>query len=191
MRILLFHILFALLSQQTTFLETENLKTSKSEKVQKDSQVFNFSDSQILYYENQIRLADSLYKNYLPQYNFEEVKAAVMFFDSCQSSAVSRQPWRLFNKKVADENKLIADRRLLTAAKAHYYHAVGLTEKDDIVGACEHYLIALEIVEELGMMDKDKRLKAHGKKNSDYNKENYKKIRLTDSFMVTSTSIMT
>ena len=34
------------------------------------------------YFENQIRLADSLYKNYLPQYNFEEVKAAVMFFDS-------------------------------------------------------------------------------------------------------------
>ena len=33
-------------------------------------------------------------------------------------------------------------------AKAHYYHAVGLTEKDDIVGACEHYLIALEIMEE-------------------------------------------
>ena len=99
------------------------------------------------YFESQIRLADSLYKNYLPQYNFEEVKAAVMFFDSCQSSAVSRQPWRLFNKKVADENKLIADRRLLTAAKAHYYHAVGLTERDDIVGACEHYFIALEIME--------------------------------------------
>ena len=143
------------------FFETENLKTSKSEKVlkifqvfsfsdsqiQKDSQVFSFSVSQILYFENQIRLADSLYKNYLPQYNFEEVKAAVMFFDSCQSSAVSRQPWRLFNKKVADENKLIADRRLLTAAKAHYYHAVGLTERDDIVGACEHYFIALEIME--------------------------------------------
>ena len=171
------------------FLESENLKTSKSEKgqkifqvfnfsdsqiqkdsqvfnfsdsqiqkdsqvfnfsdsqIQKDSQVFSFSDSQILYFENQIRLADSLYKNYLPQYNFEEVKAAVMFFDSCQSSAVSRQPWRLFNKKVADENKLIADRRLLTAAKAHYYHAVGLTERDDIVGACEHYFIALEIME--------------------------------------------
>ena len=34
-------------------------------------------------------------------------------------------------------------------AKAHYYHAVGLTEKDDIVGACEHYLIALEIMEPL------------------------------------------
>ena len=36
------------------------------------------------YYESQIRKADSLYKNYLPQYNFEEVKAAVEFFDSYQ-----------------------------------------------------------------------------------------------------------
>ena len=105
MRILLFHILFALLSQQTFFLETENLKTSKSEKgqkifqvfnfsdsqIQKDSQVFSFSVSQILYYENQIRLADSLYKNYLPQYNFEEVKKAVEFFDSLRLTTANGQ----------------------------------------------------------------------------------------------------
>ena len=45
----------------------------------------SFSDSQIQHYEKQIRLADSLYKNYLPQYNFEEVKAAVMFFDSLRA----------------------------------------------------------------------------------------------------------
>ena len=99
------------------------------------------------YFESQIRLADSLYKNYLPQYNFEEVKAAMEFFDSVQLSAISRQRWRLFNKKTDNENKLIAESRLLTAAKAHYYHAVGLTERDDIVGACEHYFIALEIME--------------------------------------------
>ncbi|MBR5603468.1 MAG: hypothetical protein IKW51_04570, partial [Bacteroidales bacterium] len=59
-------------------------------------------------------------------------------------------------------------------AKAHYYHAVGLTEKDDIVGACEHYLIALEIMEE--MMANDKRLKAKGKKSTD-NPEDYEMIR--------------
>ena len=111
------------------------------------SQVFSFSDSQIQYYESQIRLADSLYKNYLPQYNFEEVKAAMEFFDSVQLSAISRQHRGLFDKKDTDENKLIAESRLLTAAKAHYYHAVGLTERDDIVGACEHYFIALEIME--------------------------------------------
>ena len=43
------------------------------------------------YFESQIRLADSLYKNYLPQYNFEEVKAAVMFFDSLRLTTDNSQ----------------------------------------------------------------------------------------------------
>ena len=125
------------------------------------------------YYEKQIHIADSLYKNYLPQYNFEEVKAAMEFFDSVQLSAISRQRWRLFNKKADNENILIAESRLLTAAKAHYYHAVGLTERDDIVGACEHYLTALEIMEfetenlrtskSESILANDKRLKSKGK----------------------------
>ena len=116
MRIILLYILLVAFGcQQTPFLESENLKTSESEKgsepramsneqrfrkaqgsqheAQRPSQVFSFSDSQILYYENQIRLADSLYKNYLPQYNFEEVKAAVMFFDSCEQRAMSNEPF--------------------------------------------------------------------------------------------------
>ena len=38
------------------------------------------------FYESQIRKADSLYKNYLPQSNFEEVKAAMEFFDSLRLS---------------------------------------------------------------------------------------------------------
>ncbi len=126
------------------------------------------------FYESQIRKADSLYKNYLPQYNFEEVKAAMEFFDSYQPSAISGQRWRLFGKEADDGNRLIAESRQLTTAKAHYYHAVGLTEKDDIVGACEHYLIALEIMEE--MTDNDKWLKAKVKKPID-NPEDYKKIR--------------
>ena len=169
-RIWVFILLLAVSSQlsavsgQQNFSESENLKTSESEKgsepramsneqrfrkAQSPSQVFSFSDSQIQYYENQIRLADSLYKNYLPQSNFEEVKAAMEFFDNVQLSAISRQRWRLFDKKVTDENMLIAESRLLTDAKAHYYHAVGLTEHDDIVGACEHYQNALEIMEPL------------------------------------------
>ena len=124
------------------------------------------------YYESQIRIADSLYKNYLPQYNFEQVKAAVEFFDSVQLSAISRQRRGLFDKKATDENMLIAESRLLTAAKAHYYHAVGLTERDDIVGACEHYLTALEIMEDL--MAKDKRQKANGKRLKSKGKEKEK-----------------
>ena len=132
------------------------------------------------YYESQIRIADSLYKNYLPQYNFEQVKAAVEFFDSVQLSAISRQRRGLFDKKATDENMLIAESRLLTAAKAHYYHAVGLTERDDIVGACEHYLTALEIMEDL--MAKDKRLKSKGKEKAhgsqlEANGTDYEKIR--------------
>ena len=43
------------------------------------------------FYESQIRIADSLYKNYLPQYNFEEVKAAVEFFDSLRLSTDNGQ----------------------------------------------------------------------------------------------------
>ena len=144
------------------------------------------------YYENQIRLADSLYKNYLPQRNFEEVKAAMEFFDSYQPSAISGQRWRLFDKKADDGNRLIAESRQLIAAKAHYYHAVGLTEMDDIVGACEHYLTALEIMEPLvetsplwRLMANDKRQKTKGKslcdsaslRLCDSNKEDYEKIR--------------
>ena len=224
MRMLLLYILLALLGQQTPFLESENLKTSESEKgsepramsnetffeseesvniseicgnektnhklaqkksekscelramsneqrfrkaqssqleAQSTSQVFSFSVSQILYFENQIRLADSLYKNYLPQYNFEEVKAAVMFFDSCEQRAMSHE--QRFRKAQSSQHEAqspennVDHHELLKfqnskileflRARAHYYHAVGLTERDDIVGACEHYFIALEIME--------------------------------------------
>ncbi len=43
------------------------------------------------FYESQIRIADSLYKNYLPQSNFEEVKAAMEFFDSLRLSTDNSQ----------------------------------------------------------------------------------------------------
>ncbi len=199
MRIILLYILLALLGQQTTFLETENLKTSESEKSCEQRAMSNEQKSpnaqssqieaQILkktvdccpltvdYYENQIRLADSLYKNYLPQYNFEEVKAAVMFFDSLRLTTDNSQRTTDLleseNLKTSESEKRLksqgrkahssqleaqslkktVDCCPLTVdieyqrARAHYYHAVGLTERDDIVGACEHYLCALEIME--------------------------------------------
>ena len=182
------------------------------------------------YYESQIRLADSLYKNYLPQYNFEQVKAAVGFFDSLRLTTVNSQrttdfletenlktsksekgcePRAMSNETFSETEKSVniseicgnektnhklvqkksekgcepramsneqrfrkAQSSQLEAqspennvdhhellkfqnskileflrARAHYYHAVGLTERDDIVGACEHYLCALEIME--------------------------------------------
>ena len=126
------------------------------------------------YYESQIRLADSLYKNYLPQYNFEEVKAAMEFFDSLRLTTDNSQQ-TLCNSdaypRTVDCCPLTVDIEFL-CARAHYYHAVGLTERDDIVGACEHYFKALEIMEE--MMAKDKRQKANGKRLKSKGKEKEK-----------------
>jgi hypothetical protein len=102
--------------------KTQRLNDAKTQS--KDSATLCLCDS-ASYYESQIRKADSLYKNYLPQSNFEEVKAAMEFFDSYQPSAISGQRWRLFGKEADDGNRLIAESRQLTAAKAHYYHAVG------------------------------------------------------------------
>lgn len=188
------------------------------------SQVFSFSDSQIQYYESQIRLADSLYKNYLPQYNFDEVKKAVEFFDSLRlttdnsqqttDSSDSEKRLKAKDKSLkisvaepveAPNDGIVPSTSSGTAyrmsvdieyqrARAHYYHAVGLTERDDIVGACEHYFIALEIMElEIEKLKtsksgkrlkiKDKRLKSKRKiqKFSDSqilkNPEDYEKIR--------------
>ena len=161
-------------------------------------------DDSAFYFEYQIRKADSLYKNYLPQSNFEEVKAAMEFFDSLRLSMDNGDgdgcgngngngngnniptPTSAFASNIRLQNPI------LLCAKAHYYHAVGLTEKDDIVGACEHYLIALEIMEPLvetspqwRLMANDKRLKTKGKglrdsaslRLCDSNKEDYEKIR--------------
>ena len=154
------------------------------------------------YHESQIRLADSLYKNYLPQYNFEEVKAAVEFFDSLRlTTDNSQQTTDFFHRfrknkssqylsnsqtlcnsdaypRTVDCCPLTVDIEFL-CARAHYYHAVGLTERDNIVGACEHYLCALEIMEPLvetsplwRLMTKDKGLMANGERLKSQVKEN-------------------
>ncbi len=241
MRMLLLYILFALLSQQTTvncqqtpFLESENLKNSESEKgceqraMSNEQKSPNAQGSQLEaqclkktvdYYENQIRLADSLYKNYLPQYNFEEVKAAVMFFDSLRLTTDNSQRTTDFfhriltNKKQhktctvpepvegtisgASTSSATAYPRTVDCcpltvdieyqrARSHYYHAVGLTERDDIVGACEHYFIALEIMESetenLKTSESEKRLKisqffSFSDSQILNNPEDYEKIR--------------
>ena len=43
--------------------------------------VFSQQEISLSEVEYNIRLSDSLYKNYLPQYNYEEVKASVEFFE--------------------------------------------------------------------------------------------------------------
>ena len=98
---------------------------------------FHIIKNNIIHYASQIELADSLYKNYLPQSNFEEVEAATKYLDSIYSISSNHQ--RKLRRQLLDTSNFLH-------ARAHYYHAVGLTEKDDIVGACEHYLRALEIM---------------------------------------------
>ena len=160
------------------------------------------------FHESAIRIADSLYKNYLPQYNFDEVKAAMEFFDSLRLTTVNSQQTTDFVHRIFSNRKQkdlctvpepvegttsgastssassfprTVDRCPLSVdfncAKAHYYHAVGLTERDDIVGACEHYLTALEIMEEMMANDKSLRKKDKRLKAKVDNPEEYEKIR--------------
>ena len=204
--------------------KTQRLNDAKTQS--KDSATLCLCDS-ASYYESQIRLADSLYKNYLPQYNFKEVKTAMEFFDNLRPSTDNSQRTtdfvhRIFPNKrqrtictvpePVEGTTLGASTSPATAytqnvdscplsvdficAKAHYYHAVGLTEKDDIVGACEHYLIALEIMEKDDLIKRHKDAKTQRRKVfkkqrndektlcgsvtlrlCDSNKEDYEKIR--------------
>ena len=103
MRILVVFILlaFGLQSQQTTVNGQQTSCTGGQQTTVNGQQTLCTSDAYtrtvdccpltVDYYENQIRKADSLYKNYLPQSNFEEVKAAVEFFDSLRLSTDNRQ----------------------------------------------------------------------------------------------------
>ena len=63
--------------------KTQRLNDAKTQS--EDSASLRLCDS-ASFHEYQIRIADSLYKNYLPQYNFEKVKAAMEFFDSLRLS---------------------------------------------------------------------------------------------------------
>ena len=102
----------------------------------------------------QINFADSLYKNYQPQHNFVEVKAAMEYFDSIQMSVTIHQ-------HQGNEYQRLCDSLSFICAKAHYYYAIGLSEKDDITGACEHHLHALEVMEELMMKNKMRKGKVY------------------------------
>ena len=82
MRIILVFILLTIFSGselRAMSLEQESPKAQCSQLIAQSN--INYDDF-ASFYESQIRKADSLYKNYLPQYNFDEVKAAMEFFDS-------------------------------------------------------------------------------------------------------------
>lgn len=113
---------------EAALLKLQNLKNSESQKT-------NDSESQQLSnLEYSILLAEALYKNYLPQSNFDDIKAIVDYIE-------------IENSTLLIPNYL--------CAKAHYYHAVGLSEHNDIVGACEHYLKALEKMSEIKKLDNE------------------------------------
>ena len=111
---------------ETALLELQNLKTSEFQ---------NLSISvtqQLSNIEYSILLAEAFYKNYLPQDNFNDVKAIVDFLEE--------------GTTIPNSSFLIPH---YLRAKAYYYYAVGLSERDDLVGACEHYLKALEILSKI------------------------------------------
>ena len=117
---------------ETALLKLQNLRNSEFQ---------NFSDSATQSFSNleyTILLAEALYKNYLPQTNFDDLKAVVDYIES--------------GKTIPNSTFLIPD---YLRAKAHYYHAVGLGERNDVVGSCEHYLKTLEYMSEIKTLDKE------------------------------------
>ena len=116
---------------ETALLKLQNFKDSESQKLS-DSATQNLSNL-----EYSILLAEALYKNYLPQSNFDDVKAIVNYIES----------------ETTPNSTLLIPNYL--CAKAHYYHAVGLSERNDVVESCEHYLKALEKMSELKKLDNE------------------------------------
>jgi hypothetical protein len=117
---------------ETALLKLQNFKNSESQKPS-DSATQNLSNL-----EYSILLAEALYKNYLPQSNFDDVKAIVDYIET--------------EKSTPNSTLIIPD---YLRAKAHYYHAVGLGERNDVVESCEHYLKALEMMSEIKTLDNE------------------------------------
>ncbi len=77
-------------------------------------------------------LSELLYKNDYAQTNRDELLLAVDYYDSLVAEGGSH----------ADAALLFLD------ARAHYIDGVGYYEMDSVIPACEHYLKALEVMEE-------------------------------------------
>lgn len=83
------------------------------------------------YYEYQILIAEVLYKNYFSQTNDSAIVESVRFYDSLAN---------IYPKNVEV---------ILQKSRAHYYKAVGESEKDGIKNACSDYIIALKTIDEI------------------------------------------
>ena len=126
-------------SQKPSDSATQKLSNSATQKLSNsESQKLSNSATQNLSnLEYSILLAEALYKNYLPQSNFDDVKAIVDYIET---------------ETTPNSTLLIPD---YLRAKAHYYHAVGLSERNDVVESCEHYLKALEMMSEIKTLDNE------------------------------------
>ena len=117
---------------ETALLKLQDFKASEFQTIS-DSETW-----QLRNLEYSILLAEALYKNYLPQSNFDDVKEIVNYIESGKTNP---------NTTFPIPNYL--------CAKAHYYHAVGLGERSDVVESCEHYLKALEKMSEIKTLDNE------------------------------------
>lgn len=125
---------------EAALLKLQNLKNSESQKTNDSAtqKLSNSATQNLSNLEYSILLAEALYKNYLPQSNFDNIKAIVDYIE--------------IEKTTSNSTLLIPN---YLCAKAHYYHAVGLSEHNDLVGACEHYLKALEKMSEIKKLDNE------------------------------------
>ena len=124
---------------ETALLKLQSLKNSESQKPSDSAtqKLSNSATQNLSNLEYSILLAEALYKNYLPQSNFDDVKAIVDYIET---------------ETTPNSTLIIPD---YLRAKAHYYHAVGLSERENIASACEHYLKALEKMSEIKTLDNE------------------------------------
>lgn len=124
---------------EIALLKLQSLKNSESQKPSDSAtqKLSNSATQNLSNLEYSILLAEALYKNYLPQTNFDDLKAIVDYIES----------------ETTPNSTLLTSNYL--RAKAHYYHAVGLDERNDVVESCEHYLKALENMSEIKTLDKE------------------------------------
>lgn len=118
---------------KAALLKLQNLKNSESQKLS------NSATQDLSNLEYSILLAEALYKNYLPQSNFDDIKAIIDYIET---------------EKTTHNSTFLIPNYL--RAKAHYYHAVGLSERENIASACEHYLKALEKMAEIRTLDDER-----------------------------------
>lgn len=89
------------------------------------------------YYEYQILIAEALYKNDFSQTNDSAIVESVRFYDSLAN---------IYHKNVDV---------LFQKSRAHYYQAVGETEKDDVKSACGDYIVSLKTIDKIKENDRN------------------------------------